>query len=328
MLTSTLELIVNNEPTLQTNLLQRIGPDAAYYLSSSAAMDTYSETNFVSTLDAANLVHEAIKHDAGFLQQHYLLANEKHFKAHPPVRAWNALALTALSTTGSLPAFNLIYFLPSFAVSFATSLRPLSIISIHAPPETYSLELNQAFTAIKLWLLLCRKMQDVGTTLSSDDRTALGARDDGSEEESRTERRIWNELWPPFERILVTSMSDIGGQESTPLNLAIWTSFAEIVIFIYQIRSPIALDASVAHVSMLKELMKHSKSDSANNKFTRALKCVQQPPNDVTMETMVAQARAELLGAEKLSFALETRQTGVERSEKRYERRRDIRTGH
>lgn len=131
------------------------------------------------------------------------------------------LALAALSNTGPVTAANLFHSLRSFSLSFATSLRPLAVISIHAPPEEYTSNLNQAYAAIKLWLLLCRKMHDpVSHTTSHEaaDLTAMGRRGSAAGDESdetRAERRVWNELWPPFENMLLPSVGQDGVEEVT-----------------------------------------------------------------------------------------------------------------
>lgn len=114
------------------------------------------------------------------------------------------------------------------------------------------------------------------------------------------------------------------------------------------------METYVNHLSTLKELSARSRSDTANNKvplvsfdiplgvcvwafddiefypsrqFSRAVKAMQQPPNDAPLEALVAQARAELLAAEKLNYALERRRTGADRADRRQERRKDNRTG-
>lgn len=94
-------------------------------------------------------------------------------------------------------------------------------MSIHAPPEEYSFNLNQAFAAVKFWVLLCRKMHTPvahAIAQDADELTALGRRNVSmveESEESRTERRVWNELWPPFEGILLPSMGGNGTDDST-----------------------------------------------------------------------------------------------------------------
>ncbi|KAG9038422.1 hypothetical protein FRB95_001279 [Tulasnella sp. JGI-2019a] len=333
MLACIVDILKTREESLPLNTTLLIGPEAANALSTTISLDgMYQESSFNAMLNAAGLVHEAMKRDSTFLQQHFVAANERLYKSPPPVRAWNALALAALDDTGPASATGLLHNLTSFALSLATSLRPLTAMSIHAPPEEYSFNLNQAFTAIKLWMLMCRKIHDpVAHSIAqdADELTALGRRDGNSgeeSEESRTERRVWNELWPPFEGILIPSMSGNGAEDSTSLNLAIWSAFAEIVLFVHQIRSPVALESSVSHMTMLKDLMKRSRSDTTNNKLSRALKCILQPPTEIQQETIILQTRAELLGIEKLNYALDSRWIVASGLDRRNERRRDNRT--
>lgn len=53
------------------------------------------------------------------------------------------------------------------------------------------------------------------------------------------------------------------------LNQAIWTAFADVVLFVHQIRSPVAIESSMSHMSLLRELLSRSKNDSANHKVMR-----------------------------------------------------------
>lgn len=76
--------------------------------------------------------------------------------------------------------------------------------------------------AVKLWLLLCRKTHDAvafaDVSQPGEGLTALGRREDSISdegEESRAERRVWNELWPPFEGVLAASMTGTGAEDST-----------------------------------------------------------------------------------------------------------------
>ena len=59
-------------------------------------------------------------------------------------------------------------------------------------------EVNQAFIAIKLWLLLARRSSE--EALLIDENAALAAMTCTSEDRSAS--LVWNELWPPFERLV------------------------------------------------------------------------------------------------------------------------------
>lgn len=87
-----------------------------------------------------------------------------------------------------------------------------------APSETYALDLNQVFTAIKLWIMLCRKKDTSAhnSQLYGDIVLSKGVGMSLEEFEAATkERMVWNELWPPFENVLAASGSGDGPEDIT-----------------------------------------------------------------------------------------------------------------
>lgn len=65
------------EDILPTNTTLLLGPEAAYALSVSITVDgMYHEASFNAMLNAAGLVHEVMKRDSAFLQQHFVSASE------------------------------------------------------------------------------------------------------------------------------------------------------------------------------------------------------------------------------------------------------------
>ena len=88
-----------------------------------------------------------------------------------------------------------------------------------------------------LWLLLARK---AASGLS--DQNASSALQDG---EGLAAKMVWNELWPPFE-VVITAL-EVGARSGnvSPLTSSIWTSVADLFLFVRQSRSVIALDTVV-----------------------------------------------------------------------------------
>jgi hypothetical protein len=110
--------------------------------------------------------------------------------------------LSALLRTDTVPASNLFVALKDFASTYALSLAHMS--TGYSLPETQALDLNQAFTAIKLWIMLARKT--IIRTTQSDTSPPTGSLL-GSEASESTgqENVVWNELWPPFETLIIAS---------------------------------------------------------------------------------------------------------------------------
>lgn len=64
------------ESDVLSAMLQQLGSDATQYLSAPPSVDAYEEACLTASLHAANVVHETVKRDHGFLQQHFIGVNE------------------------------------------------------------------------------------------------------------------------------------------------------------------------------------------------------------------------------------------------------------
>lgn len=91
----------------------------------------------------------------------------------------------------------------SFGISYQTTLNSLSdqLMSGAGLPPSTGAEVNHAYAAIKLWLLLAQRTDayietDADEVIERVDPS--GSRQGGDLQQ----RRIWNETWPPFERLL------------------------------------------------------------------------------------------------------------------------------
>lgn len=119
------------------------------------------------------------------------------------VRIWNILLLEALQKSSlKNVASQLFAHLPSFSVAYHTSLRghinPLGISQ-----ELFSFDINQAYIAIKLWLLL-----SVRASETQFDEHGLHITSENQVTEDRNASSVWNELWPAFENLIVISEVD------------------------------------------------------------------------------------------------------------------------
>lgn len=219
---------------LPAETLQRVAADSTHYLCTPSRNETYVEAHFTATMLAADMVHAVMHHDAAFLQQQFASSGEVRYsspcngssmltflvqrngRGPPPIRAWSALALSALSDTSTLAANHLLVNISSFSLTYAASLQALSMRL--APTETYALDLNQVYTAIKLWMMLCRKRETTAhnSQLYGDIVLSKGVGMSLEEFEAATkERTVWNELWPPFENVLAASAIGDGSEDLT-----------------------------------------------------------------------------------------------------------------
>ena len=127
-----------------------------------------------------------------------------------PVRIWNYLALAALEADGSICASNLLVFLSAFSHSYASSLASHLVRSPFGsgPSELATSDINQAYSGLKLWLLLTKKKF---SAMENEAGSRRGMRGVG-EDQAQLEKRIWGDLWPPFSRLVNASVEFAGSE--------------------------------------------------------------------------------------------------------------------
>jgi hypothetical protein len=113
-----------------------------------------------------------------------LISQQKYSRQGVTLRTWNILALAALSESSEKWVSILMDQLQSFSSAFSSSVRS------HEPTTT---DINHAYVAIKLWLLLARRSSRAESLV--DIAITPGALRTGS----GVEFAVWNELWPVFE---------------------------------------------------------------------------------------------------------------------------------
>lgn len=117
---------------------------------------------------------------------------------------WNALAIAALEDHTFASA--LFKYLHSFSFSYSSSLQHLPSTSSASVFDSTPADVSQAYTAIKLWLLAAR-IRNLG--IDDAEESVLKV----DEDVAYAERRVWNAVWPSFERILgltaVASSDDV-----------------------------------------------------------------------------------------------------------------------
>lgn len=197
-------------------------------------------------------------------------SNELHQKstqAGTVVRAWNILLLGVLSDPADT---HIRVLLPQLNVFTAAYYRCLGtyVLEGTTPSESVVADVEHAFIALKLWLLLAQM------PLANPTR------------ESPSVKTIWNELWPPFEALVnlfkadgvpedllvsiryVTSVVLMQCQQ--PLATTIWASVANLFLFVLQSRSPVGLN-TVPCAVILNRLRDSGRRNSALNKACSAV---------------------------------------------------------
>jgi len=259
--------------------------DAGFAYLYADGVGTSSIIGFAASQAVANMVLQVAEDQPQILS--------KIAKSVMPVRAWILVLLAALSSNSTAAAAILFDHFQSFAFVYYRVLAVYQNFNYDGSQEVVHAEISRAYASIKLWLLLCRKataIQEISVL-----QTSVNALD----KEGALTRRIWNELWPPFESVLVAIESDPQAESHLALISTISTSVADLFLFLRQSRSIVALETSVL-VTTLNRLRSLGRSDA---KVTRVLQQITESPPDVSLEHFVQQARTEIWAEEKLEAA-------------------------
>jgi hypothetical protein len=294
---STLNAIV--ETILCTDVrivgLRQVACSGLYFLHNHVWIISESSAELSASISVSRLVLHAV--DVGHASLSELIAEgfEKYTQASTVVRAWNILLLGVLSDSADthiqvlLPQLNV--FTPAYYRCLGTY-----VLEGTMPSESAVVDVEHAFIALKLWLLLAQ-MPLANLT-----------------RESYSVKAIWNELWPPFEALVNLFQADNVPEDLLPLATTIWASAANLFLFVLQSRSPVGLD-TVPHAVMLNRLRDSGKRNSALSKLSRALDGELLP--ELLPSAVIAQAKQDVVNAEKLRV--------LENVQRPVERRRDMR---
>lgn len=95
------------------------------------------------------------------------------------------MAIAALSNESDIWVGILYAQFAAFSNAYFASLRPY-IMATAGPSESAMADVNHAYAAIKLWLMIALRFRTSDTRHGDDMAT----------------RVVWNELWPPFESLV------------------------------------------------------------------------------------------------------------------------------
>ncbi|KAF8628329.1 hypothetical protein AX15_003874 [Amanita polypyramis BW_CC] len=258
------------------------------------------EDAFTASLSAGMVIWRAFDDDACLIEKLDEFGSEKIASADYRIRAWNVMALAALRYSDGKCAATLIPFLDVFSIIQFNALRTY----VHSESTSWdpaTANINHAYIAIKLWMLLARRaVADAGG-------------------EFVTFAHVWNELWPPFETLAFNAEKQPDLHPT--LALLISSSVADLFVFLHSLQTPLGLQ--IATLERLKTL---AGVDAASRKVSRAIYSLSQPSTSLPSELLLNQISKEIVAAEKLRV-LESRKDLGRAPEKRpLDRyRRDIR---
>ncbi|KAF7338262.1 hypothetical protein MVEN_02051500 [Mycena venus] len=251
-----------------------------YYLQNHMWTDIQSENDFYASLAVAKMILQATNYNSSIWGR---LSEPAERSGRPAlaVRSWNLIVLAVLlDTSGNQQTSPMFDLLSAFSMTHHAVLRAYTQAAISAS-ESATTDINHAYIAIKLWLLLAqRKSQN----------------DNGG---NATALTVWNELWPPFEAMIGILESDFQlGMSMTTASLT-WSTVAELFIFLRCLRTPLALETS-SQIATLNRLRSIGAQDSSMNKIARALKILSDPPPDIGIDILINQTVKDVVAAEKV----------------------------
>ncbi|KAJ7685226.1 hypothetical protein DFH06DRAFT_1157872 [Mycena polygramma] len=248
-----------------------------YYLQHHIWTDIQSDNDFYASLAVAKM----ILHVANYNNSIYGRMSEpaeRSGRATLAVRSWNLIVLAVLlDNSGTAPVTPMFDLLSAFSTIHHTVLRAYAQTAI----DSATTDINHAYIAIKLWLLLAQRKS---MTDNAGNTTAL---------------TVWNELWPPFEAMIGVLETDFQlGLSMTTASLT-WSTVAQLFIFLRCLRTPLALETS-SQIATLNRLRSTGAQDSSMGKLSRALKILSEPPPDIGVDVLVNQAVKDVVAAEKV----------------------------
>lgn len=126
------------------------------------------------------------------------------------VRAWNIILLKAIQVRSKTTNKRLVMHLSDFSPAYHASLQRHSSSGGH-PSEVTVTDINQAYISIKLWLLLASTCCE--SNFGEDPSSVVMVMNDDKVSDERAAIAIWNELWPPFERLLYVYETDMAAAD-------------------------------------------------------------------------------------------------------------------
>ncbi|VDB82999.1 unnamed protein product [Peniophora sp. CBMAI 1063] len=260
----------------------RLPHDALKYLLAQGASQGQIESDFDASLRVAQMVFDGVEHSADFFHQ----GIQEHLNSKASrlsLKTWNIFVLASISRDLPQSAQALLRHFPIFAATFHECLLSPSTMG----PTDKASTINHGYISIKLWLLLGKKLSDAALEpLHASNVLAF---------------RFWNDLWPPFLRVLTMLMTGAHGGASSAMASVASTSVADLLLFLRDFHSIIYLEI-VQQVAGLRKMQSTAHSEISNTKLDRTLREINNPVPLVPWQTLLDQARVDVIAAEKLDL--------------------------
>lgn len=283
------DFVKGRSTSLIDDAVNRLAIEALVFLQGDAYLDSSSQTLFDASQAAAKLLLNVAEF------QPDIMARLKQSPA--ALRFWNNLVLAALQNSRMASATLVFEYFSIFTLAYSHCLgayhQPQQLLSVDSTGSAQT-DVSGAYLSIKLWLLLVRRAAERHRERLGEQGRAGSQHDT----EVLTMKMVWNELWPPFERVMTVLEADTHAGNISPLASTMWTSVADLILFLRQARI-IALDVSTEN-TMINRLRTVVRGES---KLLRVTRSIAEPPPNVPFEFFVNQVATEIQAEEKLHAA-------------------------
>lgn len=288
-------------PAEQPKLFANLIDGACHFLEHHLWLDEYTENDCMVSVDVARLLLQAASEDHSIMQRFSGHGSEKYSRQIFGVRSWSMLILAVLlNPRDDWPAMLFSQF-SSFTQVYVLTLR-VYLQSGFGSPESATTDINHAYVAIKLWLMLAQRV----SSFSEDSEVSIF--------------RVWNELWPPFEDVFSALEIEAQANLSTTLTMLTSTSIAELVIYACSLKASLTLETT-AHLTILNRLRGLNRGEGSYGKAIRALRGTSEGHLEVSPDVLLQQCIKDIVATEKLRVVDVKREPG----KPGVERRKDLR---
>ncbi|KAI0054105.1 hypothetical protein FA95DRAFT_1480391 [Auriscalpium vulgare] len=261
------------------NCTLQLADDGLFYLQNRGSQDGNADKDCDTSLAVAKLVHYGAEQNPEVLHRAF-----KAPRQTVSLRTWNILVLAALSHRSIKPGIVLMTHFSTCVAIYRDTLVAPPASGLASAAASY----NHCYAAIKLWLLLDRKLSS-SAEIASQSPTIR---------QNSVAYMVWNELWPPFLDVISQQVLDSQRVQNTPLAIATSSAVADLFLFLREFRSVVALETAL-QIAILNRLRVSGRPD---NKLARALREIHEPAPNLSWTTLVGQVTNDVIAAEKLEM--------------------------
>ncbi|KAF9075268.1 hypothetical protein BDP27DRAFT_1315801 [Rhodocollybia butyracea] len=284
MLETTMSTTINGSTTpalSYPNLFTGLALPGVYFLYTHIWSDVRKDNDFQASLAVAKMVLQVSTYDPSVLPSFVNYGAEKHGRQNTSVRAWNLLLLSVLQDPSEDRIATIFSHLAAFSNVHHAALRPYITRAGAHVPESAITDINHAYIAIKVWLIVAQKK----------------ASKDGS---GSTEALIiWNELYSIFETLVQFFETEFSAGLSPTLAMLTWSTVADLFLFLRHLPSPVVLHTS-SQITLLERLKPLGRGEAHTGKLARTIKSMAEKPPETSFEIMTNQIAKDIIAAEKL----------------------------